>query len=224
MPITTSTNYVNWANLVTMYGIDTTTNSSPVGKPKMPKFKVGDIVKWVSYPTENKNFYVDLGSFAFRTGKKLTVVVCTGNSCGTKINIKDQNEFDYWIPNDCLELADPFEEDLMAKTNYTTFVQELGCLSREAAEVANNINLKVKVDPKLGLSIEHFNEIKAQFKVIQKLIANHPEEDELEYIKDQMKDILSILSKSVKARTKIELEKKEYMEVLRAKIEDKVPF
>lgn len=224
MPITTSTNYVNWANLATMYGIDTTTNSSPVGKPKMPKFKVGDIVKWVSYPTENKTFYVDLGSFAFRTGKKLTVVVCTGNSCGTKINIKDQNEYEYYIPNECLELADPFEEDLMAKTNYTTFVQELGCLSREAAEVANNINLKVKVDPKLGLSIEHFNEIKAQFKVIQKLIANHPEEDELEYIKDQMKDILSILSKSVKARTKIELEKKEYMEVLRAKIEDKVPF
>lgn len=224
MPITTSTNYVNWANLATMYGIDTTTNSSPVGKPKMPKFKVGDIVKWVSYPTENKNFYVDLGSFAFRTGKKLTVVVCTGNSCGTKINIKDQNEYEYYIPNECLELADPFEEDLMAKTNYTTFVQELGCLSREAAEVANNINLKVKVDPKLGLSIEHFNEIKAQFKVIQKLIANHPEEDELEYIKDQMKVILSILSKSVKARTKIELEKKEYMEALRAKVEDKVPF
>jgi len=224
LPITTSTNYVNWANLATMYGIDTTTNSSPVGKPKMPKFKVGDIVKWVSYPTENKNFYVDPGSFAFRTGKKLTVVVCTGNSCSTKINIKDQNEYEYYIPNECLELADPFEEDLMAKTNYTTFVQELGCLSREAAEVANNINLKVKVDPKLGLSIEHFNEIKAQFKVIQKLIANHPEEDELEYIKDQMKDILSILSKSVKARTKIELEKKEYMEILRAKIEDKVPF
>lgn len=224
MPITTSTNYVNWANLATMYGIDTTTNSSPVGKPKMPKFKVGDIVKWVSYPTENKNFYVDLGSFAFRTGKKLTVVVCTGNSCGTKINIKDQNEYEYYIPNECLELADPFEEDLMAKTNYTTFVQELGCLSREAAELARNLNIKIKVDSKLGLSIEHFNEIKAQFKVIQKLIANHPEEDELEYIKDQMKVILSILSKSVKARTKIELEKKEYMEALRAKVEDKVPF
>lgn len=195
----------------------------------MPKFKVGDIVKWVRYPTENKNFYVDPGSFAFRTGKKLTVVSTNGTACGTKINIKDQNEFDYWIPNDCLELADPFEEDLfeedlMAKTNYTTFVQELGCLSREAAEVAKNINLTVKVDPKLGLSIEHFNEIKAQFKVIQKLIANHPEEDELEYIKDQMKYILSILSKSVKARTKIELEKKEYMEALRAKVEDEVPF
>lgn len=190
----------------------------------MPKFKVGDIVKWVRYPKENKNFYVDPGSFAFRTGKKLTVVSCNSNSCGTKINIKDQNEFDYWIPNDCLELADPFEEDLMAKTNYTTFVQELGCLSREAAEVAKNINIKIKVDPKLGLSIEHFNEIKAQFKVIQKLIANHPEEDELEYIKDQMKVILSILSKAVKARTKIELEKKEYMEALRAKVEDKVPF
>lgn len=190
----------------------------------MPKFKVGDIVKWVRYPTENKNFYVDPGSFAFRTGKKLTVVSCASNSCGTKINIKDQNEYDYWIPNDCLELADPFEEDLKAKTNYTTFVQELGCLSREAAELARNLNIKIKVDPKLGLSIEHFNEIKAQFKVIQKLIANHPEEDELEYIKDQMKYILSILSKAVKARTKIELEKKEYMEALRAKVEDKVPF
>ena len=212
----------------TYYKFSTSTNTIHITSSSEPlktsKFKVGDIVKWVSYPTENKNFYVDLGSFAFRTGKKLTVVVCTGKSCGTKINIKDQNEYEYYIPNECLELADPFEEDLMAKTNYTTFVQELGCLSREAAEVANNINLKVKVDPKLGLSIEHFNEIKAQFKVIQKLIANHPEEDELEYIKDQMKVILSILSKSVKARTKIELEKKEYMEALRAKIEDKVPF
>ncbi len=190
----------------------------------MPKFKVGDIVKWVRYPTEITEIFIDKISFVSRIGKKLTVVNISKNSCGTKINIKDQNEFDYWIPNDCLELADPFKEDLMAKTNYTTFVQELGCLSREAAEVANNINLKVKVDPKLGLSIEHFNEIKAQFKVIQRLIANHPEEDGLEYIKDQMKDILSILSKSVKARTKIELEKKEYMEALRAKVEDKIPF
>lgn len=190
----------------------------------MSKFKVGDIVKWVRYPKETKNIFVDPGSFAFRTGKKLTVVSFNSVSCGTKINIKNQNEFDYWIPIDCLELADPFEEDLMAKTNYTTFVQELGCLSREAAELARNLNIKIKVDPKLGLSIEHFNEIKAQFKVIQKLITNHPEEDELEYIKDQMKYILSILSKSVKARTKIELEKKEYMEALRAKVEDKVPF
>lgn len=201
--------------------IHITSSSEPL---KMSKFKVGDIVKWVSYPKEITGIFVDKTSFVFRTGKKLTVVSTNGTACGTKINIKDQNEFDYWIPNDCLELADPFEEDLMAKTNYTTFVQELGCLSREAAEVAKNINLKVKVDPKLGLSIEHFNEIKAQFKVIQKLIANHPEEDELEYIKDQMKYILSILSKSVKARTKIELEKKEYMEALRAKVEDKVPF
>ena len=192
----------------------------------MPKFKVGDIVKWVRYPETQQIGFVDKQSYNLRIGKLLTITNYspTHNSCGTKINIKDQNEYEYYIPNECLELADPFEEDLMAKTNYTTFVQELGCLSREAAEVANNINLKVKVDPKLGLSIEHFNEIKAQFKVIQKLIANHPEEDELEYIKDQMKDILSILSKSVKARTKIELEKKEYMEVLRAKIEDKVPF
>lgn len=201
--------------------IHITSSSEPL---KMPKFKVGDIVKWVRYPTEITEIFIDKTSFVNRKGKKLTVVSTNSTACGTKINIKDQNEFDFWIPNDCLELADPFEEDLMAKTNYTTFVQELGCLSREAAEVAKNINLKVKVDPKLGLSIEHFNEIKAQFKVIQKLIANHPEEDELEYIKDQMKVILSILSKSVKARTKIELEKKEYMEALRAKVEDKVPF
>lgn len=177
----------------------------------MPKFKVGDIVKWVAYPKEITGIFLDKISFASRKGKKLTVVGINNNCCGTKINIKDQNEHIYWIPDICLELVDPFEEDLMAKTNYTTFVQELGCLSREAAELARNLNIKIKVDSKLGLSIKHFNEIKAQFKVIQKLIAEHPEEDELEYIKDQMKYILLILSKSVKARTKIELE-------------DKVPF
>lgn len=190
----------------------------------MPKFKAGDIVRWVNYPKSSENIFVSPEAYKERMGKDLIVEFYDAKSDAYRTYYRGTRQGGYWIPNDCLELADQFEEDLMAKTNYTTFVQELGCLSREAAEVAKNINLTVKVDPKLGLSIEHFNEIKAQFKVIQKLIANHPEEDELEYIKDQMKVILSILSKSVKARTKIELEKKEYMEALRAKVEDTVPF
>ena len=201
--------------------IHITSSSEPL---KMPKFKSGDIVRWVTFPNTSNGILVTKSAYNERFGKDLVVEMYDPNSDVYKTYYKGTKQGGYWIPAKCLVLISEAYLDLMAKTNYTTFVQELGCLSREAAEVAKNINLTVKVDPKLGLSIEHFNEIKAQFKVIQKLIANHPEEDELEYIKDQMKYILSILSKSVKARTKIELEKKEYMEALRAKVEDKVPF
>jgi len=130
----------------------------------------------------------------------------------------------YWIPAKCLVLISEAYLDFMAKINFQVFIRELRSLSIEASKVAEQCFDQCKVYQRSGLGLDQFNEIKGYFKTIQKLIANHPEEDELEYIKDQIKDILSILSKAVKARTKIELEKKEYMEALRAKVEDTVPF
>lgn len=201
--------------------IHITSSSEPL---KMPKFKTGDIVRWVNYPKSSEPIFVSPEAYKERVGKDLVVELYDLNSDAYRTYYRGTKQGGYWIPANCLALVSGAEIDFMAKVNFQVFIRELRGISVEASKVAEQCFDQCKVYQRSGLGLDQFNEIKGYFKIIQKLIENHPEEDELEYIKDQIKDILSILSKAVKARTKIELEKKEYMEALRAKVEDKVPF
>lgn len=210
--------------MATSYTNTTTGHTVTVGNSKMPKFKVGDIVRWVTFPNKSNDIFVTKSAYNERFGKDLVVEGYDPNSDGYKTYYKGTKQGGYWIPAKCLVLISEMYLDFMAKINFQVFIRELRSLSVEASKVAEQCFVQCENYQRSGLGLDQFNEIKGYFKTIQKLIANHPEEDELEYIKDKMKYILSILSKSVKARTKIELEKKEYMEALRAKVEDEVPF
>lgn len=192
----------------------------------MPKFKTGDIVRWVNYPKSSQPIFVSPEAYKERVGKDLVVELYDLNSDAYRTYYKGTKQGGYWIPAKCLVLISGAEIDFMAKVNFQVFIRELRGLSIEASKVAEQCFDQCKVYQRSGLGLDQFNEIKGYFKTIQKLIENHPEEDELEYIKDQIKDILSILSKAVKAQTKEETTKQMYMEELKknVKVKDKVPF
>lgn len=192
----------------------------------MPKFKAGDIVRWVNYPKSSQPVFISPEAYKERVGKDLVVEFYDLNSDAYRTYYKGTKQGGYWIPAKCLVLISGAEIDFMAKVNFQVFIRELRGLSIEASKVAEQCFDQCKVYQRSGLGLDQFNEIKGYFKTIQKLIENHPEEDELEYIKDQIKDILSILSKAVKAQTKEETMKQMYMEELKknVKVKDKVPF
>lgn len=196
------------------------------GNSKMPKFKTGDIVRWVNYPKSSEPIFVSPEAYKERVGKDLVVELYDLNSDAYRTYYRGTKQGGYWIPAKCLVLISGAEIDFMAKVNFQVFIRELRSLSVEASKVAEQCFDQCKVYQRSGLGLDQFNEIKGYFKTIQKLIENHPEEDELEYIKDQIKDILSILSKAVKAQTKEETTKQMYMEELKknVKVKDKVPF
>ena len=214
----------------TYYQFSTTNNAvhitSSSEPSKMPKFKVGDIVRWVNYPKSSEPTFVSPEAYKERVGKDLVVELYDLNSDAYRTYYKGTKQGGYWIPAKCLVLISGAEIDFMAKVNFQVFIRELRGLSIEASKVAEQCFDQCKVYQRSGLGLDQFNEIKGYFKTIQKLIENHPEEDELEYIKDQIKDILSILSKAVKAQTKEETTKQMYMEELKknVKVKDKVPF
>lgn len=224
MPITTFT--TNWA---TSYTNTTTGHTVTVGNSKMPKFKAGDIVRWVTFPkvsSSSKHVFVTESAYNERIGKDLVIETYSADSDAYRTKYKGAKLGGYWIPANCLVLISGAEIDFMAKLNFQVFIRELRGLSVEASKVAEQCFDQCKVYQRSGLGLDQFNEIKGYFKTIQKLIENHPEEDELEYIKDQIKDILSILSKAVKARTKEENAKQMYMEELKknVNVKDTVPF
>lgn len=192
----------------------------------MPKFKSGDIVRWVTFPNISNAIFVTESAYNERFGKDLVVELYDPKSDGYRTYYKGTKQGGYWIPAKCLVLISGAELDFMAKVNFQVFIRELRGISVEASKVAEQCFDQCKVYQRSGLGLDQFNEIKGYFKTIQKLIENHPEEDELEYIKDQIKEILSILSKAVKAQTKEETKKQMYMEELKknVKVKDKVPF
>lgn len=195
----------------------------------MPKFKAGDIVRWVSYPklsSSSKHVFVTEAAYKERWGKDLIIEAYSADSDAYRTNYRGAKLGGYWIPANCLVLIFEAYLDFMAKINFQVFIRELRGLSVEASKVAEQCFDQCKVYQRSGLGLDQFNEIKGYFKTIQKLIEKHPEEDELEYIKDQIKDMLSILSKAVKAQTKEETIKQMYMEELKknVKIKDTVPF
>lgn len=224
MPITTFT--TNWA---TSYTNTTTGHTVTVGHSKMPKFKAGDIVRWVTFPKVSPSsiqIFVTEAAYNERFGRDLVIETYSADSDAYKTRYKESNLGGYWIPANCLVLISEAYLDFMAKINFQVFIRELRGLSVEASKVAEQCFVQCENYQRSGLGLDQFNEIKGYFKTIQKLIENHPEEDELEYIKDQIKDILSILSKAVKAQTKEETMKQMYMEELKknVKVKDKVPF
>lgn len=215
MPITTFT--TNWA---TSYTNTTTGHTVTVGTSKMQKFKVGDEVKWVKFVSVP---YIALSEehFKLRLGKKLKI---TGFDSSYKA-FRTSSEFgDYWIPESQLQLWE--EPNPMSKLNLKTFTREVSCISPEAEQIASEILEFVTKNKQIGFGLDEFNQIKGKFKQIQTLIKDYHEEDEVDYIQEQIKEILSIMSKFVKAQTKEALLKKAAMEELKqqVKIKDNVPF
>ena len=208
----------------TYYQFSTTNNNvhviSNVEPLKMQKFKVGDEVKWVKFTSVP---YIALSEehFKLRLGKKLKI---TGFDSSYKA-FRTSSEFgDYWIPGSQLQLWE--EPNPISKLNLKTFTREVSCISPEAEQIASEILEFVTKNKQIGFGLDEFNQIKVKFKQIQTLIKDYHEEDEVDYIQEQIKEILSIMSRFVKAQTKEALLKKAAMEELKqqVKIKDNVPF
>lgn len=187
----------------------------------MPKFKVGDEVKWVKFVSVP---YIALSEehFKLRLGKKLKITGfdSTYHCYRTVCDLGG----DYWIPGSQLQLWE--EPNLMSKLNLKAFTREVSCISPEAEQIASEILEFVTKNKQIGFGLDEFNQIKVKFKQIQTLIKDYHEEDEVDYIQEQIKEILSIMSRFVKAQTKEALLKKAAMEELKqqVKIKDNVPF
>lgn len=213
MPITTSSSITDYI------GSQTVTNTQ-VGTSKMQKFKVGDEVKWVKFASV-PFLTLSIEHFNLRLGKKLKIIGFDSSYRAYRTS----SEFgDYWIPEKQLQLWE--EPNPMSKLNLKTFTREVSCISPEAEQIASEILEFVTKNKQIGFGLDEFNQIKVKFKQIQTLIKDYHEEDEVDYIKEQIKEILSIMSKFVKAQTKEALLKKAAMEELKqqVKIKDNVPF